>query len=81
MFIAMFISFGNCNGMNHVPRNECPNVNVNNVVRFYSKYQEWLQYSEDTLNLDDTCYLFVSLIFKFPNSLNPPNTKDMHVIQ
>lgn len=37
MFIAMFISFGNCNGMNHVPCNECPNVNVNNVVRFYSK--------------------------------------------
>ena len=43
MIIARFISFGNVSEMNHVPCNDCPDEDFNNVVRFHSEYQEWLQ--------------------------------------
>lgn len=32
-----------CIEMNHVPCNDCSNEDFNNVIRFYSKYQEWLK--------------------------------------
>lgn len=51
MIIARFISFGNMSEMNHVPCNDCPDEDFNDVVRFHSEYQEWLQHPEDTLQI------------------------------